>query len=347
MAIGLSRENNFDFLRFVAACLVLFSHSFPLYGVKGEPFAVATAFDTFGGLAVGTFFVISGFLITASWTKNPKLYSYLRNRVIRIFPGYSAVIMLAIVLGACITTLPLSEYIRHPVTLDYLGNFLLYMQRFDLPGVFTDNPQPGVNGSIWTLPKEFTMYLLLAALGYTRLLRGPVLLVSYLGCFAGYIIYMETHRDFADAWFYSSLTKNAVYFFAGALFWHYRERITLSPELCLLMLIVLALSAQTPWSKYSFMLCLPYLVIFAGLWDMRSIRNFGKYGDFSYGLYLYAFPVQQCYMLWVGERWGFWTFPLVCLPITFCFAVASWYLVEKPWLRRKTRALRKPSELSS
>jgi peptidoglycan/LPS O-acetylase OafA/YrhL len=342
MAIALTRENNFDFLRFVAASLVLFSHSFPLYGVQGEPLARSTGFDTFGGLAVGVFFVISGFLITASWTKNPRLAPYLANRVLRIFPAYITVITLAVVYtGLCITTLPFGEFITHPQTREYFLNLSLYVQRYKLPGAFESNPYGGtINGSIWTLPKEFTMYLMVAALGLTHLLRGRVMLALYAVLFVGYVAYMESSRE-ADAWFHASLTKNAALFLAGAMFWHYRERITLSPCVALILLCALVFSAKTPWARYAFMLILPYFVMFAGLWKVRLIRGFGKYGDFSYGMFLYAFPVQQSYMHWVGDAWGFWPFVGVSWCITLLCAVASWHLVERPCLKLKSRSLRR------
>jgi peptidoglycan/LPS O-acetylase OafA/YrhL len=134
------RDNNFDFLRQFAAFCVIVGHSQSLV-------------STFG---VQIFFAVSGFLVTESWLRGPKIGSFLKKRTSRIFPGLMVCILLtALVMGPLLTRLPVGEYFDHPGTLLYLKNIFLSPVYF-LPGLFEGNTYPNaVNGSLWSLPVEF------------------------------------------------------------------------------------------------------------------------------------------------------------------------------------------------
>ncbi len=156
--------NSFDLLRLLAAAAVVFHHVAPLSGRPAQ-----RLFSTdFGELGVGVFFVISGYLVTASWRRTPRLWTFLKKRLLRIEPALVASLAVtALVLGAFATTLPPADYFRAPqVWLYVVRNALLYPVTYELPGVFTHNPLPAVvNGSLWTLRLEFSFYLGVAALG--------------------------------------------------------------------------------------------------------------------------------------------------------------------------------------
>jgi hypothetical protein len=161
--------NNFDLLRLFAALLVLWSHAHTLAG-RPEPLLLSWA--TLGPVGVFIFFVISGYLVSISWNADPNIGRFLARRLLRLIPALIVVILLSMfVLGPLVTTLPLADYFSHPHFSLYLLNIVLHPV-YSLPGVFEHMRVPyAVNGSLWSLPVEFLMYLVLAAGGFARLPR--------------------------------------------------------------------------------------------------------------------------------------------------------------------------------
>jgi peptidoglycan/LPS O-acetylase OafA/YrhL len=311
--------NSFDLLRLLAATAVIFHHVAPLSGAP-----VRRVFSTdFGELGVAVFFVISGYLVTASWRRAPDLGAFLRKRVLRIEPALVVSLALtALVLGALVTTLPLADYLRTPhVWLYVLRNALLYPVTYHLPGVFAHNPLPDtVNGSLWTLRLEFSCYLLVAALGLAKLLTPRV--VAGLAILAGavFLVLHVARPDLGAAGLPRLLdiaALNGFLFLAGA-FLNLRDR-----PVPVWAAVVLAPLLLTP----AWIFGLPALVVVVG--SLRSVR---LPADISYGLYIYAFPLQQ-----VLAAHGQLTF-LTALAATAPIALASWFLVEKPALRLKPKA---------
>jgi peptidoglycan/LPS O-acetylase OafA/YrhL len=310
--------NSFDLLRLLAATAVIFHHDWPLAGLP-----VRRLFSTdFGELGVGVFFVISGYLVTASWRRAPELGAFLRKRLLRIEPALVAsVAVTALVFGAYATTLPLADYFREPkVWLYVLRNTLLYPVTYDLPGVFTHNPLPDtVNGSLWTLRLEFSFYLVVAALGLARLLTPRVVGALTLAAGAAFLVLHVARpelRTGAFMRFADIAALNGFLFLAGA-FLDLRER-----PVPLWAALLLAPLLLTP----AWIFGLPALVVAVG--SLRSVR---LPGDISYGLYIYAFPLQQ--ILAAHGKLSF----AAAVAATAPFAIASWFLVEKPALRLKPR----------
>jgi peptidoglycan/LPS O-acetylase OafA/YrhL len=311
--------NSFDLLRLLAATAVIFHHDWPLAGLP-----VRRLFSTdFGELGVGVFFVISGYLVTASWRRGPRLGDFLKKRLLRIEPALIvSLAVTALALGAYATTLPLADYFRSPeVWLYVLRNTLLYPVTYNLPGVFTHNPLPdSVNGSLWTLRLEFSFYLVVAALGLARLLTPRVVGALTVAAGAAFLLLHVARPDLgaggplrlADI---SAL--NGFLFLAGA-FLNLRDRPV--PVWAAVLLTPLLL---TPVWIFG----LPALVVAVG--SLRSVR---LPGDISYGLYIYAFPLQQ--ILAAHGKLSF----AAAVAATAPFAIASWFLVEKPALRLKPRA---------
>jgi len=156
-------RNNLDALRLFAAMLVLVGHSYIFMGVTDPIFLAAVPL---GPLGVSIFFVISGYLVSESWDRDPDAVRFLARRALRIVPGLAVCIFLtAFLLGPALTTLPLSAYFKHPTVWDYLYNIGLYIS-YSLPGVFEKNRiAHSVNGSLWSLPVEFLLYLVVALVG--------------------------------------------------------------------------------------------------------------------------------------------------------------------------------------
>lgn len=312
--------NSFDLLRLLAAVAVIVHHTRPL---RGEP-ALRFFHLDFGALGVGVFFVISGYLVTASLLRSASLSDYLKKRLLRIEPALVVSLALtALVLGAAETTLPLGDYLRRPqVYLFVLRNALLYPVTYRLPGVFEHNPIADVNPSLWTLRLEFTCYLGLAALGGLGLARKWVLAALAGVAAATVAALVLVWPQAAGPWWGHVLLVGSQFgflFLAGAF-------LQLAGRPPLWTLASLAFLATPMW-----ILGLPAPVIILG--ELRSRR---LPADVSYGLYIYAAPVQQAL-----AAAGALTF-VASLALTLPLAAASWFLVERPALRFKPRPAARP-----
>lgn len=342
------RDNNFDFLRFFAASLVIFSHAFGLAQGKGshEPLAVLTQDHvSLGSFAVAVFFVVSGFLITMSYDNSAGNREYLLKRCLRIFPGLAVVLLVtALVIGPLVTILPLPSYFAAPQTWGYLGNILLFDMDEHLPGVFRDNPHaPIVNGSLWTLWYEFVCYLLVMLLGWLGWLRWQVMAFVVA---ASVIVRINLsgvpvlwHLNDAFTWlrWQSDYLDLLPYFASGALLYQLRHRIPLSGGLALVALGVLVAGALTGHFPQAFVLAGGYFILYLAFAPWLKLGRFAKYGDFSYGLYIYAYPVQQAVSHFLGAAVTWWSNALIAYPIVVLCAAASWHWVEGPALASKKR----------
>lgn len=172
-----SRSNHFDLLRLVAAFMVLLAHCYPLYGIGKDAIAASNGWlrvsAHFGEWGVAIFFVISGYLITASYLRRGDWRDYAICRVLRIMPAYAVVIALSVlVLGPLVSRLSFVDYFTTSQTWEYLRGVFPFALHYALPGVFLENPYPlTVNGSLWTIPVEIAMYLLVGVLGVSGRLR--------------------------------------------------------------------------------------------------------------------------------------------------------------------------------
>lgn len=353
-AAGRSRDNNFDFLRCALALMVLFSHCYPLtYGKTDyEPFYRATGgHEDLGRIAVAGFFTLSGFLIANSWASSAGLWDFLRRRALRIYPGFIvAVLFTAFVVGpfAMVNGFPMLLVMRRT------ARALITVNDPYLPGMFDNNPLHGwANGSLWTIQYELLCYLMIAGLGVVGLIRRPwaifgLFVFAFAVCmtadlvstvpaqawggWAGRLQIMFVHKM---TWFMGP--RLFMFFLAGSCFWAFRDRIPRSWMLALLC--AAGLVGATYIGRMPLHAALPILGVYLLLWvafsDAIPFHRFGKYGDFSYGLYLYAFPVTQSVVCLTKARYPAPVTAMMVLPLTFVLAFASWHLVERPFLRWK------------
>ena len=342
-----ARDNNFNLMRMLAALAVLLSHSFPLaLGPRAvEPFQASLGM-TLGTLAVGIFFTISGYLVTASLVSRPSLADFALARARRIYPGlWVAIALTVFVLGAGFTTLDLDDYLSHSRTWFYvLKNGTLLFGFVDrLPGVFADLPYPGVvNGSLWTLPIEVRLYVALAAvqaaLLWWRRRRpgapiGPVLVAMAASCV------VTVAWQGADS---SSALRFSAMFFVGAVLQLYRHRIPFSvPGLAAGVALLAVGSIDTGLFALAFVSAGAYVVLCLAYLPGGWLRRYNRLGDYSYGLYIYAFPVQQLVVLAMPGI-GVAALFAASAAGTLVLAVLSWHLVESPVLRRAA-VLRAPA----
>lgn len=328
------KDNNFDFLRFLAALLVVTSHGFWLHG---GPYPELALFgDTaIGTLAVYIFFVISGYLISASWLHSRSALDFVAKRLIRVFPALIvATLLTTLLIGPLATHLPLAEYFSTGRTWQYLSNLLLWTQ-FDLPGVFTDNPFPNtVNGSIWTLPFVMVMDLSLIVLGLSRQFNRTVILACFASLALAHLILLPQLG--VHSHHLLNLFSLSMFFYAGVVLYLFRQYVPLTWKIALPLVALMVVGAGTALWPLLLGVGLPYLVIYAAHLDIPRLPRFGKYGDFSFGIYIFSFPLQQLMMLWIGPgELSLGAFMALSYATSLAVGVVSWHLIEKPALRLK------------
>lgn len=341
------RDNNFDFLRQFAAFLVILGHSqslvgVPQYGLWGH--GIAT-------VGVLIFFALSGYLITQSWERDPAYISFLVKRSLRIFPALGLCVLLtALALGPVLTTLPVGEYFSHPGTQDYLWNIVLFPTYF-LPGLFTNNTYPhAVNGSLWSLPVEFACYMLIAFIAFGRRSARalPILLTGCL-LFAVSIWYFNVYQGQQIVWWGTDLGQATLimpFFMTGAFLCAMRDRIPLRWDVALAMVFGLVsltvLAPGFPIQQITWIF-VPYIVLTVGWMSTPLLRRFGRFGDPSYGMYLYAFPVQQTVIYLRGNDIDYVTLTIITTIISAVLGFLSWHLLERPVLALKPKLRSAPS----
>jgi peptidoglycan/LPS O-acetylase OafA/YrhL len=337
-----SRRNNLRIVRLVAATAVIFAHSYGLnFGLAAEryePLAALTGIDS-GSLAVDVFFVASGFLVGRSLLRGRDPVDFLLSRALRIYPGLiCAVLAMAFLLGPAVTGLSLHGYFRDHWLYRFIAfdTTMVSPWRFvpGLPGTFADLPYPKVvNGSLWTLPWELWMYAVLLGLFLVRGL-GRVYPVI-LGALA--LAYASVALGLWDAGVYPGIAiRFLAMFHAGVAAYRFRDRIVLSwPVFATLSVAMVVVNVATQ-TAVLLPLWLAYAVLFVSYYPPLVIERWCDGPDYSYGIYIYAYTVQQT-LIW---RFG----PMPVLPhfllawgLTMPLAMLSWHFIEEPALNLKLR----------
>ena len=337
---GAQRDNNFDALRILAAGLVIISHSWSLTLKTDEPIAGITYGSINGGaLGVWMFFVISGYLVSQSYVQRGNLLAFIEARFLRIYPAFVACIVFGLLVGALVSTLPLADYLRHPLTWDYLGSNLIFELRYHLPGAFVTNPYPNaVNGSIWTLPAETMMYVLVALTGLATLLVRPWLAAAALGGLLALLSLdaeLVTRIPYIDSVMYAPAARC---FLLGMLLFVLRERIPLHGAVVVtLLLLIVVLKQNQPPGSLLVCITIAYTTLWLAQHPRLRLPVSRRIGDVSYGLYVYAFPIQQT-LVWLSPAIGPWALFAASFAATSLVAWGSWHRIEKPALALKGRA---------
>ena len=336
-----SHTNNYNLLRLLLALLVVVSHSFELMDGDRHRELLTRAFGSysFGELAVNSFFILSGYLITASWLSRPQLWPYLQKRLLRIVPGFAVAVAISLALVAPLvdadywTDFPHTQFWPGLLTLD-----------FQPPETFIGLPYPLLNGALWTIHYEFFCYLMLAAIGYCGLLRHRTWVTAAMALgMAGYIGYLVTNgQGWLPSWggYGRTLTGYQHYirfiplYLVGVCWYLWREHLRLSWPLTAAAMALFALLMCHPYTA-PLAMTLPwvYLLFVLGNIHFPPARAFDR-NDFSYGAYLYAWPVQQL-LIWYQVTGNPWLLMLLTLLCVTPLAALSWFLIERPCLRLK------------
>lgn len=335
-ASGGFRANSLDLVRIFAALCVLYSHQHVLLGYQEPSFF---GWQTFGGAGVSIFFFLSGALVSESWIRDPNLARFFARRALRIFPALIGVVfLLAFVVGPVMTTQTPTSYFSNSETWQYLATAILWIHHH-LPGVFVDHPfSDSVNGSLWSLPLEFLCYVALASVGFLVFARGANWEIVAT---VGVLCLVITVMNLVPSRFQIHLEMVATFWF-GVLFYRIkrmRERHrSLDAVLIVLMLLSLFLYVFTGprGIERTMMLVFSGGVVFLGMILASGASLTERLGDISYGLYIYAFPVQQLVVAGgKGHDWPFAVHLALSLVLTTFLAWLSWHFLEKRALRFK------------
>jgi peptidoglycan/LPS O-acetylase OafA/YrhL len=337
------RNNNFNLLRLVGASLVIFGHSYAVYGPQGTRDWINAHVSVLsaGQLGVQIFFVISGFLVCQSFVNRPRAYEFLAARVLRIFPGLVVALAFTVVLGAWVTTLPLSQYISDSKTWDYIFRNAILEVHWELPGVFAHNSFPKiVNGSLWTLPKEFGLYMVLLVVGVAGGLSSRV--AANLSCAVAVILHLQQSGTYYLSGGDINVDTVLFCFLVGVLLFVNRDLIFVSLRLAAFAVLMAVVAVRQ--ERYAFVaiqVCIGYCTMVLAYHDKLQLPRF-RSSDYSYGLYIYAFPLQQAIAQWgIVHRFGL--FVLACFLATLPLAMLSWHFVEKPSMRLRDWIRRRPA----
>ncbi|MEH6581752.1 MAG: acyltransferase [Halioglobus sp.] len=332
-----NRRNNFTILRIVLAWLVLYRHAYPIQFTPGAKDPLQLLFlgsATAGEIAVNGFFAISGFLVVASLVRRG-VKDYSLSRILRIYPALILCTVLSVfVLGPLFTTLSLSDYFSRSATFDYLWNALgVLRMEWSLPGVFESNARRAVNGSLWSITVETRCYILLAVAGLFGAFRDRTT-ANFL-MIAVFLFSLGFFADVPLIGINPKWSRPGLFFLIGVFFYVNRDRVYLDIRLALLAAILAYSSFGTPWYPHVFPLSFVYLIFYLA-YTTRYIDTDGKIGDISYGIYIYAFPVQQMVAHLFPDFTPLKNVALSTL-VVIPMAYLSWHYIEKPCLRLKQK----------
>jgi peptidoglycan/LPS O-acetylase OafA/YrhL len=333
------RENNLNLLRMIAATSVVFSHSYALTGhMLEEPLAFASGQRTDAAtIGVVMFFAISGFLIAQSLARRRSLYAYAVARALRIVPGLLfAKLLCVFVVGWYATSLATSAYFGQKMTWMFLAASPFLDVRDHLPGVFATNPYPNaVNGSLWTIPIETWCYVVAGLLAIAGVLARAWLLTAFAACaIVAFALFPATMQSLLPALGIGTIPGLVFTFFLASWLHACRQWIPLSASVAIAGVLLLVLFADTRFFRPAYYVVIAYATLVVAYHPRLLLRAYLRVGDYSYGTYLLAFPVQQ----FIAWRFGIRD-PLVlfgsAMLATLPLASLSWHIVEKPLLAMK------------
>ncbi|MEV0976125.1 acyltransferase [Streptomyces sp. NPDC049915] len=358
------RNNSLGLLRLCLALAVVFSHARVLgYGGKEYLHYFSGGQADLGKLAVYGFFVLSGILVTRSGARLT-VGRFLWHRMLRILPGFWVCLgVTAFVLA------PLLYWHLHSTfhglngphgPVDYLrADWGLSTDEQDISHIMTDARSAGrthavsFNGALWSLHYEVMCYVGVAVLAVTGILTRARRAVLVITAVLGWLVIRHASRDPLWAGQYDSHYLHYVRlplvgqvspsfmiylgfaFGLGALVEAARHRIPVSDPLGAASLLVLFGSLHY---GYLFTVGIPafaYVLVWLAVRLPAPFRRIGARNDYSYGIYIYGFPVQQTLALLGWTRWGIGAYLALTLVFTLLLAAASWHLVERPALRWK------------
>jgi len=341
--IAHGRPPGFDILRVTLALSVILWHSVAVcYGMEAESWFYNGPLKPLIWFIVPSFFALSGFLVAGSLERN-NLPAFLTLRVIRIFPALTVeVVISALLIGPLFTLLPPRAYFSDPLLHQYFLNVFGYIHYY-LPGLFTTLPTPGlVNGQLWTVPHELECYLALALFALVGATRRPRLFLALLG--AAFLLLLL--RDFLSEKPASTAQPPGrmlvICFLFGVALYMGRSwiRLSMSGAIVSAVAYALLLYASTRVGEDLASMFVAYITVYLGLALIVPNLPVLALADYSYGIYLYGYPVQQVVAELLPQQRIWYVNFLLSVALTIPIAAASWHFVERPVMQRKKPILR-------
>ena len=354
-------RNSFGVIRLAMALAVLVSHSywFTTGSKLADPLVRFTG-HSIGEHAVQVFFFLSGILVAQSLLRSRSLLNFVVARALRIFPALVVCVLLtALVLGPLFSDLPLTKYVTDGRLASYIVKTLLLVTgSAPLPGLFTDQALPDVvNVSLWTLKYEVLCYIGLGVVGTLGLvnerLRGlttAVLIAMVALVFIGQPKPLDTYTAI------DNLRYFALYFYAGVCAYLLRDRIRITWVLLAPLAILYVSMIGSRFGELTCCIFIGYATLWAATFTFGRLRTFTNDNDYSYGVYIFAGPIQQLVVSLLPD-YGATAVSLHAVSIALPLAVFSWELVERPaiglrntvvlWIENRLRTLSSASPLTA
>jgi peptidoglycan/LPS O-acetylase OafA/YrhL len=342
-------SRNLSILRFLFATLVMYSHSFSIVqGVNAvDPFERMAGLSL-GATSVCAFFIISGFLVTQSFIKNNDPQYWFASRLLRIYPALIvAVILFVFVFGLALTTDNKIQYIAEASWINYLGtNATLYTEKTinGLSGVFGNTPLSGAfNLSLWTLPFEVKMYLIFFSFFLLKIHKIRSIYLLIISTFI-LIHISNTIMETTLTHFNKTLIQFISYFGIGSLYYIFKDKILISKKILFSLFILVSAAYLFSIQNLFYLIFTVFLsyLIFTLSFRVKNIDLKFFENDYSYGLYIYAFPIQQTYMHIYNKYQIYYVYHLdphehfiASFFTTLLLAMLSWHLIEKKSLQFK------------
>jgi len=353
-----AEANNFTLVRLILSSSVIYTHCYWLTTGRagGDEFSAFLG-SPISVFAVDGFFFLSGFLVYPSLVRFGRSTPFLLARLARLWPALAASVVLTVVGGAFVTSAGGLDYLAGDTAQFMLGNLTFAKGEFNLTGVSCEARPCTVNGSLWTLPWEARCYVALALLGVLGLARPAamkwfVLPATLIGAF---VWHLPGVQAFAGSW----LGEGVVYqlhmldrlwalFALGTAAYLFRDRLRLSWAILAALFGVLLLSNGHPLELHARALFIGYAVLCFGLLTAEKGALSGRWPDYSYGIYIYAFPIMMAAHA-VMPGVSHWTLAAANFLLTLPVAVLSWHFLEKPVMEavKRQRQATRPGALTA
>ncbi|WP_370897610.1 acyltransferase family protein [Chryseobacterium gossypii] len=320
-------KNNFDFIRVLLAFIVFLGHLGTLSVSKELAFLEHSPVE----IAVFGFFIVSGFLIARSYDRTSTLSRYAKKRFNRIVPGYLLVVFLCAILLSLVSKYSFADYFSNTQVYKYLfwNSIFLNFKAPNLPGVFGNG---AVNGALWTLKIEVCFYiavpLMFLLFGKNNKYRNLSLIILYFLS----LLYLNYFRITGKEEFSRQIPGTLCYFIGGMLIYFNFDRFIKHKNVLFIIAII------TVWIDLIFNIrlfspmMLSIIVLYIA-YSFKFLNNFGKYGDFTYGIYIFHFPIIRVFTtLGLFASYNPYIMGLLCMLLVITVGICSWHFYEKRFL---------------